>query len=64
METVTPIHTYDDHPHRHVFSLAAFNPAKLPIRIVIPNAWAKLFLIILSAGTVAWAYSLNSGDLY
>jgi 3-phosphoshikimate 1-carboxyvinyltransferase len=38
-----PIHTYDDHRVAMCFSLAAFNPAKLPIRILNPKCVAKTF---------------------
>jgi 3-phosphoshikimate 1-carboxyvinyltransferase len=38
-----PIHTYDDHRVAMCFSLAAFNPAKLPIRILDPKCVAKTF---------------------
>ena len=37
------IHTYDDHRIAMCFSLAAFNPAKLPIRILEPKCVAKTF---------------------
>ena len=36
------IHTYDDHRVAMCFSLAAFNPAGLPVRILkTPSAWPK-----------------------
>jgi 3-phosphoshikimate 1-carboxyvinyltransferase len=38
-----PIHTYDDHRVAMCFSLAAFNPANLPIRILDPKCVAKTF---------------------
>ncbi|MGC1175645.1 bifunctional 3-phosphoshikimate 1-carboxyvinyltransferase/cytidylate kinase [Polaromonas sp.] len=38
-----PIHTYDDHRIAMCFSLAAFNPARLPIRILDPKCVAKTF---------------------
>ena len=38
-----PIHTYDDHRIAMCFSLAAFNPARLPIRILDPQCVAKTF---------------------
>jgi 3-phosphoshikimate 1-carboxyvinyltransferase len=38
-----PIHTYDDHRVAMCFSLAAFNPAQLPIRILDPRCVAKTF---------------------
>ena len=38
-----PIHTYDDHRVAMCFSLAAFNPAHLPIRILEPQCVAKTF---------------------
>jgi 3-phosphoshikimate 1-carboxyvinyltransferase len=38
-----PIHTYDDHRIAMCFSLAAFNPAQLPIRILDPQCVAKTF---------------------
>lgn len=41
--TTAPIHTYDDHRIAMCFSLAAFNPAKLPIRILEPKCVAKTF---------------------
>ncbi|MDB5940545.1 MAG: Deoxycytidine kinase [Ramlibacter sp.] len=37
------IHTYDDHRVAMCFSLAAFNPASLPIRILDPKCVAKTF---------------------
>ena len=37
------IHTYDDHRVAMCFSLAAFNPAKLPMRIEDPKCVAKTF---------------------
>jgi 3-phosphoshikimate 1-carboxyvinyltransferase len=39
----TPIHTYDDHRVAMCFSLAAFNPVQLPIRILDPKCVAKTF---------------------
>ena len=38
-----PIHTYDDHRVAMCFSLAAFNPARLPIRILDPRCVGKTF---------------------
>ena len=38
-----PIHTYDDHRVAMCFSLAAFNPAGLTIRILDPKCVAKTF---------------------
>ena len=38
-----PIHTYDDHRVAMCLSLAAFNPAQLPIRILDPKCVAKTF---------------------
>ena len=38
-----PVHTYDDHRVAMCFSLAAFNPAQLPIRILDPKCVAKTF---------------------
>ena len=38
-----PIQTYDDHRVAMCFSLAAFNPARLPIRILDPKCVAKTF---------------------
>ena len=38
-----PIHTYDDHRIAMCFSLAAFNPANLPICILDPKCVAKTF---------------------
>ena len=37
------IHTYDDHRVAMCFSLAAFNPASLPVRIEDPQCVAKTF---------------------
>ena len=37
------IHTYDDHRIAMCFSLAAFNPALLPIRVLDPKCVAKTF---------------------
>ena len=37
------IHTYDDHRIAMCFSLAAFNPAQLPTRILDPKCVAKTF---------------------
>ena len=37
------IHTYDDHRIAMCFSLAAFNPAQLPVRILDPQCVAKTF---------------------
>lgn len=37
------IHTYDDHRVAMCFSLAAFNPAGLPVRILAPQCVAKTF---------------------
>jgi 3-phosphoshikimate 1-carboxyvinyltransferase len=37
------IHTYDDHRIAMCFSLAAFNPARLPVRILDPKCVAKTF---------------------
>jgi 3-phosphoshikimate 1-carboxyvinyltransferase len=39
----TSIHTYDDHRIAMCFSLAAFNPAGLPVRIENPKCVAKTF---------------------
>ena len=39
----TAIHTYDDHRVAMCFSLAAFNPAGLPVRILDPKCVAKTF---------------------
>ena len=41
--TTAPIHTYDDHRIAMCFSLAAFNPARLPVRILDPKCVAKTF---------------------
>ncbi len=41
--TTAPIHTYDDHRVAMCFSLAAFNPAGLPVRILDPKCVAKTF---------------------
>ena len=41
--TTAAIHTYDDHRVAMCFSLAAFNPAGLPIRILDPKCVAKTF---------------------
>ena len=51
------VHTYDDHRIAMCFSLAAFNPAKFPVRILDPKCVAKTFpdyfeaLFSLSAGS-------------
>ena len=37
------IHTYDDHRMAMCFSLAAFNPARVPVRIEDPKCVAKTF---------------------
>jgi 3-phosphoshikimate 1-carboxyvinyltransferase len=37
------IHTYDDHRIAMCFSLASFNPARLPVRILDPKCVAKTF---------------------
>ena len=37
------IHTYDDHRIAMCFSLAAFNPARIPVRIEDPKCVAKTF---------------------
>jgi 3-phosphoshikimate 1-carboxyvinyltransferase len=37
------VHTYDDHRVAMCFSLAAFNPASLPVRILDPKCVAKTF---------------------
>ena len=37
------IHTYDDHRVAMCFSLAAFNPAGLPVRVLDPKCVAKTF---------------------
>jgi 3-phosphoshikimate 1-carboxyvinyltransferase len=37
------IHTYDDHRVAMCFSLATFNPARLPVRILDPKCVAKTF---------------------
>jgi len=37
------IHTYDDHRVAMCFSLAAFNPARLPVRILDPKCVGKTF---------------------
>ena len=39
----TAIHTYDDHRIAMCCSLAAFNPARLPVRILDPKCVAKTF---------------------
>ncbi len=41
--TTGAIHTYDDHRVAMCFSLAAFNPAGLPVRILDPKCVAKTF---------------------
>ena len=41
--TTGSIHTYDDHRVAMCFSLAAFNPAQLPVRIEDPKCVAKTF---------------------
>ena len=37
------VHTYDDHRMAMCFALAAFNPAKLPVRILDPKCVAKTY---------------------
>jgi len=51
------IHTYDDHRVAMCFSLAAFNPAKLPLRIQDPKCVAKTFPDYFEA-----LFSLVQGD--
>ena len=41
--TAAAIHTYDDHRIAMCFSLAAFNPAQQPVRILDPQCVAKTF---------------------
>jgi 3-phosphoshikimate 1-carboxyvinyltransferase len=41
--TPAAIHTYDDHRVAMCFSLAAFNPARVPVRILDPKCVAKTF---------------------
>jgi len=41
--TAASIHTYDDHRIAMCFSLAAFNPAGMPVRIEDPQCVAKTF---------------------
>lgn len=41
--TTGAIHTYDDHRVAMCFSLAAFNPGQLPVRILDPKCVAKTF---------------------
>jgi 3-phosphoshikimate 1-carboxyvinyltransferase len=41
--TAASVKTYDDHRIAMCFSLAAFNPAKLPVRILDPKCVAKTF---------------------
>jgi len=41
--TPATIHTYDDHRVAMCFSLAAFNPAGVPVRILDPQCVAKTF---------------------
>ncbi|WP_284616469.1 bifunctional 3-phosphoshikimate 1-carboxyvinyltransferase/cytidylate kinase [Aquabacterium humicola] len=41
--TTGSIHTYDDHRIAMCLSLAAFNPARLPVRILDPKCVAKTF---------------------
>ncbi len=41
--TTGAIHTYDDHRVAMCLSLAAFNPARLPVRILDPKCVAKTF---------------------
>lgn len=38
-----PVHTYDDHRIAMCFSLLAFNPARLPVRIEDPKCVAKTY---------------------
>lgn len=40
------IHTYDDHRMAMCASLAAFNPARVPVRILDPQCVGKTFPII------------------
>ena len=50
------IHTYDDHRVAMCFSLAAFNPAGLPVRIEDPQCVAKTFPDYFETlFSVAWA---------
>ncbi|MES2936655.1 MAG: bifunctional 3-phosphoshikimate 1-carboxyvinyltransferase/cytidylate kinase [Pseudomonadota bacterium] len=49
------IHTYDDHRVAMCFSLAAFNPAGVPVRILDPKCVAKTFPDYFEAlFSVAW----------
>ena len=41
--TTGAIHTYDDHRVAMCFALTAFNPARLPVRILDPKCVAKTF---------------------
>jgi len=51
------IHTYDDHRVAMCFSLAAFNPAHIPVRILDPKCVAKTFPDYFEA-----LFSLTSAD--
>ena len=51
------IHTYDDHRVAMCFSLAAFNPARIPVRILDPKCVAKTFPDYFEA-----LFSLTSTD--
>ncbi len=59
------IRTYDDHRVAMCFSLAAFNPARLPVRILEPQCVAKtypdyfetLFSVVAAAPRCRWSAS-------
>ena len=51
------VHTYDDHRVAMCFSLAAFNPAHIPVRILDPKCVAKTFPDYFEA-----LFSLASAD--
>ena len=54
------IHTYDDHRVAMCFSLAAFNPAGLPVRIEDPKCVAKTFPDYFEALFSVVAVALNN----
>jgi len=59
------IHTYDDHRVAMCFSLAAFNPAAVPVRIEDPKCVAKTFPDYFEAlfSVAHGRYTEHSGDL-
>ena len=58
------IHTYDDHRVAMCFSLAAFNPAGLPVRIEDPKCVAKTFPDYFEALFSPSADAAHAGDLH